>query len=278
MTPVPGLQAKAGGGPERAGRWGGEAGAGGGEGGPAGRGRRLRLAPGLWPPDKTIPAARRRRVPAAPSGASREGEGTEAERAGARGGGAPRSGPSRRSLLPAAAKGVRSGRRPASGPSPEPLQPGPSGAYSAVASRCGRRRCLGSQAASCGSGFGGGESTGRGRGGIRSDRSRPGLSGASPSCSGSYSCCRYCSGSASRSRAGARTRASGLGSRAVCGSRARCSPPPPALPALLPRPWRRGRGAGRGGARECARGVGVGIVFGAVGLGARARGAYGREG
>lgn len=38
---------------------------------------------------------------------------------------------------------------------------------------------------------------GRGRGGIRSDRSRPGLSGASPSCSGSYSCCRYCCGSAS---------------------------------------------------------------------------------
>lgn len=145
---------------------------------------------------------------------------------------------------------------------------GPSGAYSfrrlAAAFCCCRRCFFGGKAASCGSGFGGGEQRGRGRGGIRSDRSRPGLSGASPSCSGSYSCCRYCCGSASPLAGGgahARFRLLWV-SRCLRLSRA-------LFPSSLatPRPRRRDCCAGRG----VAHGVGVGFVLNSAGLGASAR-------
>lgn len=133
MTPVPGLQLKAGGrpGPHGDPVLGSE-----GTGAPQGRGR-LRLAPGLWPPDKTIPrsqaaASRQQLHPglcARGRGRKPRGRAAERRREGERGGGRfafrspspvpPFPPPPRRASRAAAA-----GERPAL----EPQEAGPSGA------------------------------------------------------------------------------------------------------------------------------------------------------
>lgn len=133
-SPVPGLRVKAGGGPGPHGDpvLGSE-----GEGAPrGGRGRR-RLAPGLWPPDKTIPrsqaAASRRRLHPGLCGRGRgrkpRGRAAERGREGGRGGGrfafrspspVPPFPPPPRSASRTAAAGER--------PALEPREAGPSGA------------------------------------------------------------------------------------------------------------------------------------------------------